>query len=251
MLTIRAVPAFQDNYIWLIQAVNSKDILIVDPGDAEPVIAVVQQHQLKPVAILITHHHADHIGGIDKLVAKYNIPVYDSNNSFINTNNLLAAKESFPDISILAVAGHTADHIAFLIDNNLFCGDTLFGAGCGRLLGGTADQLFNSLALLAKLPPDTNIYCAHEYTLANLAFAVMVEPNNSTIQQRIKETQLLRQQGKPSLPSTIELELKTNPFLRCDFESVKQAVEKKYGQQLGSPQQVFTMLRKWKDNFRG
>jgi len=256
VLKIHAIPAFNDNYIWLIQAANSKQVLIVDPGDAEPVVSAIEQYQLKPTAILITHHHSDHIGGVSQLIADYNIPVYGPNTSLIagithplDRNKHSVVIEGFPEIAVLDVAGHTADHIAFLIENNLFCGDTLFAAGCGRLLGGTAEQLFNSLTLIAALAPETAIYCAHEYTLANLAFAATVEPDNIDIQQRTLATKTLRKQGQASVPSRLSLELQTNPFLRCDDMTIKKAAEKWSSQQLDSPQEVFTALRKWKDGF--
>jgi len=242
MLKIDAVPAFNDNYIWLIHASDRRHVLIVDPGDAEQVIEAIEKHQLIPAGILITHHHDDHIGGVSQLIAEYNIPVHGSNISSI-------VVEGFPDITVLDVAGHTADHIAFLIEDNLFCGDTLFAAGCGRLLGGTAEQLFNSLTLISALPPATNIYCAHEYTLANLAFAATVEPENIDIKQRILATKVLREQGRASVPSQLSLELQTNPFLRCDEITIKKAAEKWSSQQLETSQQVFTVLRKWKDGF--
>ena len=255
MLKIDAVPAFNDNYIWLIHALDGQHVLIIDPGDAEPVISVVDQQKLIPVGILITHYHDDHIGGVAKLTAEYNIPVYGFNHSSRTeiTHSLNMSKplfiEGFPEITLLDVAGHTADHIAFLVENNLFCGDTLFAAGCGRLLGGTAEQLFKSLALITTLALETNIYCAHEYTLANLAFAATVEPDNIDIQQRIIDTRSLRQKLLSSLPSQLALELKTNPFLRCEQDDVKKAAETWSSQQLKTPLQVFTELRKWKDSF--
>ncbi len=255
MLKIDAVPAFNDNYIWLIHASDRQHVLIVDPGDAEPVFEAIQRQNLVPVGILITHHHDDHIGGVAKLTAEYNIPVYGVNHSSrmeithpLNMSNPLVI-EGFPEITLLDVAGHTADHIAFVVENNLFCGDTLFAAGCGRLLGGTAEQLFKSLTLIATLALETNIYCAHEYTLANLDFAATVEPDNIDIQQRILATRNLRQNLLPSLPSQLVLELKTNPFLRCDQDDVKKAAETWSSQQLKTPLQVFTELRKWKDSF--
>jgi len=256
MLKIHAVPAFNDNYIWLIQAANSKHVLIVDPGDAGPVISAIDQHQLIPAGILITHHHDDHIGGLPRLIAEYKLPVYGPKTSSIagishplDSDKLSVVIEGFPEITVFDVAGHTADHLAFLIENNLFCGDTLFAAGCGRLLGGTAEQLFNSLSLIAALSPETNIYCAHEYTLANLAFAAEVEPDNVDIQQRILATKSLREQGLASVPSHLSLELQTNPFLRCEQSTIKKAAEKWSSQQLETPQEVFTVLRKWKDGF--
>lgn len=256
MLNIQAIPAFNDNYIWFIEDTDTRHVLIVDPGDAIPVIKAIEQQKLIPVALLITHHHHDHIGGIVQLLEHYDIPVYGPKIATIpsvthplTANDTLIIDSAFPDISILDISGHTAVHIAFLFENKLFCGDTLFGAGCGRLLGGTAEQLFHSLQKIAQLPTDTKVYCAHEYTQANLSFAATVEPDNSDIQQRIIDTELLRQQGKPSLPSTLALELATNPFLRCDQPTVIQAAELFSGKQLLTAVEVFTELRLWKDRF--
>ena len=256
MLNIQAVPAFNDNYIWFIQEPNSRKLLIVDPGDAKPVIEAIEQQQLIPVALLITHHHSDHIAGIKELVKQYDIPVYGPKYEVIPslTYSLAACDNlkvdsAFPSLSVLDVPGHTSGHIAFLIEGNLFCGDTLFGAGCGRLLGGTAEQLHNSLQLIASLPEQTKIFCAHEYTQANLRFATHVEPNNVEIRQRIVDTNALVMDGKPSLPSLLKLELKTNPFLRCQQPEVIQAAQQFSGQQLSSSDAVFTTLRSWKDQF--
>lgn len=256
MLNIQAVSAFNDNYIWFIQEPNSRKLLIVDPGDAKPVIEAIEQQQLTPVALLITHHHSDHIAGIKELVKHYDIPVYGPKYEDIPslTYPLTASDElkidsAFPSLSVLDIPGHTSGHIAFLIEDNLFCGDTLFGAGCGRLLGGTAEQLHHSLQLIASLPEQTNIFCAHEYTQANLNFATHVEPHNAEIRQRIVDTDALVKNGKPSLPSRLSLELKTNPFLRCQQPEVIQAAQQFSGQPLPSPAAVFTTLRSWKDQF--
>jgi len=256
MLTIQAVPAFNDNYIWFIQAPDSRNLLIVDPGDAEPVIEAIEQQQLNPAALLITHHHSDHIAGINKLVTHYDIPVYGPKYEAIPslTHPLTACgnliiNSVFPSITVLDVPGHTRGHIAFLIDGNLFCGDTLFGAGCGRLLGGTAKQLHASLQLIARLPEQTKIFCAHEYTQANLRFAALVEPNSTAIRQRIVDTDALVTNHKPSLPSQLKLELETNPFLRCKQPEVIQAAQQFSGHQLHGSEAVFTTLRRWKDQF--
>lgn len=256
MLTIQAVHAFSDNYIWFIEDPRSKQLLIVDPGDAEPVIQIIEHQKLKPIAILITHHHADHIAGINQLVANYNLPVYGPKTENIPhlTHPLVASDDlvistSFPPIKILDIPGHTKGHIAFLIDDNLFCGDTLFGAGCGRLLGGTAKQLHHSLQLISALAKQTKIFCAHEYTQANLNFAAQVEPHNKAIQQRIIDTDALIMAGQPSLPSSLTLELNTNPFLRCQHPDVIKASEQYCNHKLENSEQVFTLLRSWKDQF--
>ena len=256
MLTIQAIPAFDDNYIWLIEDPDTHRVLIVDPGDAAPVISALKQQHLTPVALLITHHHHDHIGGVGALLDHYDMPVYGPKTESItglthplSANPALTVDKAFPTITVLDIPGHTVGHIAFLIGDNLFCGDTLFGAGCGRLLGGTAEQLFQSLQQIANLPIYTKIFCAHEYTEKNLRFAATVEPDNIAIQQRIKTTASCRQQNLPSLPSDLALELATNPFLRCAQNTVIQSAQKFTGQILPTPVDVFTALRSWKDQF--
>jgi len=254
MLKIDSVAAFNDNYIWLIHAPDGQHVLIVDPGDAEPVIEVIQQRNLIPVAVLITHGCHDHVDGIETLLQHYDVPVYGPNNEFIPylTHPLFACNELmvsslFPAICVLDIPGHTKGHIGFLIDGCLFCGDTLFAAGCGRLHGNPAELLFQSLQQISQLPLDTKIYCAHEYTEANLRFAATLEPKNADIKQRIIDTALMRNNGGPSLPSTMRLELETNPFLRCEQSNIVDAAQRFSGQILATPVDVFTALRLWKD----
>ncbi|EEF80014.1 hydroxyacylglutathione hydrolase [Methylophaga thiooxydans] len=256
MLHVHPVPAFQDNYIWLIQAKNSQKILIVDPGDAIPVIEAINQHNLQPVAILITHHHADHIGGIPALLEQFNVPVYGpaAENIPMISHPLNALDElhidpDFPCFQVLDTPGHTAGHICYLAANKLFCGDTLFAGGCGRLLGGTATDLFDSLQRLSNLPADTEIYCAHEYTEANLRFAKAVEKNNRDLDSRIKQTRQQREDNQATVPSLLAEELATNPFLRSHNPNVKRAAEHYAGHPLDNAEAVFTTLRQWKDQF--
>jgi hydroxyacylglutathione hydrolase len=256
MLKVQAIPALTDNYIWLIQAVDSKDVLIVDPGEAEPVIKALTEQHLKPIAILNTHYHHDHVDGISPLVEQYQLPVFGPENAFIPkiTNTLTAPQKvtiqpDFPDFEILNIPGHTAIHIAYLVNGMLFCGDTLFAGGCGKLLGGTAKQLYQSLQQLKNLPKDTQIYCSHEYTLTNLQFALLVEPNNTAIKTRIEDVKTLVKQNKISLPTTLKLEFETNPFLRCEQPEVIQSAQQFAGTKLTSPVMVFTALRAWRDRF--
>jgi len=256
MIKIHPIPAFNDNYIWFIQASNACDTIIVDPGDARPAINAIKQQNLTPVAILITHGCHDHVDGIADLVQRYNIPVYGSNNEFIphithpvSEGDVIHISALFPDINVLDIAGHTRGHIGFLMEEKLFCGDTLFGSGCGRLHGNPAPLLFQSLQKIAQLPITTQVYCAHEYTQNNLRFAELIEPNNLNIQQRIKHTNALRQQGKPSIPFSLELELATNPFLRCDHDDILQASQQHSSLTLTTDEAVFTQLRLWKDTF--
>jgi len=245
--------AFDDNYIWLIKD-EQLSCVVVDPGDAEPVINWLSAHSdyhLK--AILITHHHQDHTGGIAKLkditkaavYAPYNeVTAYDIGVRDLDSLDILSSK-----IKVLSSAGHTKGHVSYLLDNNLFCGDTLFAAGCGRIFEGTAAQMYASLVKLSKLPLDTKIYCAHEYTLSNLRFAAVVEPFNDAIAERIKEVSVLRKYNLPTVPSLLSEEIRTNPFLRCHLPAVRRLVAEHLGQDLSDDLAVFTALRSWKDNF--
>ncbi len=256
MLTIQAISAFKDNYIWFIQPEGTQKVIIVDPGDAEPVIQALKKQKLEPVALLITHGCHDHVDGISELEERYELPVYGPKNEFIpclsqplsESQNVFIDKD-FPSIQVLDTPGHTRGHISFLIEDNLFCGDTLFGAGCGRLHSGPAEIMFDSLQKIARLAKNTNIYCAHEYTENNLFFASKVEPDNQDIQQRIKDTVHIRKQGLPSPPFSLEIELRTNPFLRCDQAEVIQSAEEYAGRKLPIPVDIFTHLRLWKDRF--
>jgi len=255
MLKIHAVPALSDNYIWLIQAADSSQVLIVDPSEAEPVLHRIKEQGFIPAGILITHGCHDHIGGIRGLLAEYDLPVFGSALESIPLLSQAVTENSdiiiagFPTITVLEVPGHTRGHIAFLIEDYLLCGDTLFGAGCGRLHSGDANAMFHSLQKIKCLPPMTKIVCAHEYTLANLVFAEIVEPNNAAIQQRIIDTEKTRQENTPSIPSTLALELATNPFLRCDKLEVIQAVKQFVGRGFETELEIFTELRRWKDQF--
>jgi hydroxyacylglutathione hydrolase len=256
MLNVHRIPAFEDNYIWLIQAQGTNKVIAVDPGDATPVLKTLRARDLDLIAILITHHHADHTAGIVELTKDVAIPVYGPANENINGvthpqtgRDTIAIDPAFPEFSVLNTPGHTPGHISYLAEGKLFCGDTLFAAGCGRLLGGTAEQLHSSLSHLATLPATTEIYCAHEYTLANLHFAKAVEPDNALLIQRFEQTEKARQQQQATVPSLMQDELATNPFLRCEFDSVKKATESFSGRPLLNSQAVFTALRAWKDQF--
>lgn len=256
MLIIQAIPALGDNlnYIWLIRPADKNTVLIVDPGEAAPVIAKLTEQSLQPIAILNTHRHWDHVDGIAELAEYYKLPVYGPKNETIpcRTHPLTKADTinlpNFPTITILDIPGHTEGHIAYLMDEHLFCGDTLFGAGCGRLLGGTAKQLYESLQHIMALPPETKIYSGHEYTTDNLRFAAMIEPDNLDISQRIVETATLCQQAKPTLPSNLKTELLSNPFLRCHLPTIHKTVEHYADKSLADSQAVFSVLRAWKTN---
>ena len=253
MLKIDAIPAYSDNYIWLIQF-GDRQAAVVDPGDARPVLQTLNQRGLRLTSILVTHTHWDHINGIEELLHHAQVPVYGparEQQKHLTHPCVEGDRISLEDLelTILDVPGHTAGHIAFLGHNALFCGDTLFGAGCGRLLGGTAAQLYDSLKKINKLPISTNICCAHEYTLANLKFAQAVEPGNGNIAQRRIEDEEKRHQGRPTLPSTLQIELQTNPFLRCHVKEVIASAEHFAGKKLNSETEVFKTLRYWKDTF--
>lgn len=262
MLNVFPVPAFKDNYSWVID--DGRFALVVDPGDATPVIAYLAQKSLTLAVILITHHHADHVGGIGGLLdwcddrkifvygpASENIPHCTHKLDDGATVNIISPALS---LQVIDVPGHTAGHIAYYAESQgwLFCGDTLFAGGCGRLFEGTAAQMRASLGKLAALPAETNVFCAHEYTLANLLFACAVEPNNAALRSRVKRDTATRERGEPTVPSTIALERATNPFLRWDEAEVKLAAARASSGTFGpnAPADlVFATIREWKDNF--
>lgn len=257
MLKVHAVKAFEDNYIWLIQSEYSAETLIVDPGTAQPVLETLQSLALTPVAILITHHHHDHTGGIKQLREHYpELLVFGPKQEQIpqmshplSEQHSVRVHAAFPAVQILDTPGHTAGHISYLVDGKLFCGDTLFAGGCGRLLGGTAEQLYASLLRLRQLPADTEIYCAHEYTLNNLRFALSVEPDNQALRERFEYCQQLREQDLSTVPSRLADELATNPFLRCDEASIALKLRNVEDVEPPAGLEVFRRLRRQKDIF--
>lgn len=259
-INVITVPAFHDNYLWLFHLAGRDQAFVVDPGDAAPVEQALQSHQLQLAGILITHHHPDHTGGINALLKRRNIPVYGpAGGSVPQVDHPLREGDTLqltPELSfqVLAVPGHTLDHIAYFADPGfddplLFCGDTLFAGGCGRLFEGTAAQMYESLNKLAQLPGNTRVYCAHEYTLSNLAFAKAVEENNTELLARIEQARATRDQGLPTVPSRISLEMATNPFMRSHIESVKSAAERHSDRPLSGPEEVLGVIRRWKDQF--
>jgi hydroxyacylglutathione hydrolase len=247
MLEIFPIPAFTDNYIWVILNPDNNKASVVDPGTAEPVIDYFNTNNLQLTSILATHHHWDHTGGIPSLLSKWEVPVYKSQD--LKEKDTITLQDQGLTLSVLEIPGHTLDHISFLGNNMLFCGDTLFAGGCGRLFEGTPQQMLSSLQKLSSLPKDTKIYCGHEYTSNNLKFAINVEPSSNDLLQRIQDTNAMRSQNLPTLPSTLELELKTNPFLRTDVPAVKKSVEDYCGKILNSQVEIFKQLRSWKDVF--
>jgi len=257
-LRISPIRAFNDNYIWCLQ--NGSTAVVVDPGDHKPVLAFLKEHRLNLSAILITHHHYDHTGGILALLEHYpEINVYGPHNP--NIQGITHALREGDEIELKALAlsdsvletpGHTLDHIVYYDDTRLFCGDTLFSAGCGRMFEGTPEVFYRSLQKLASLPSHTQVYCTHEYTQANIKFALSVEPNNSELNEHAQWVQTQRQHDRITLPSTIQKESEINPFLRCHKPQLQQTVLNSAQSQTGNDANettVFARLRSMKDSF--
>lgn len=259
-ISVYPVPAFQDNYLWVIH--NGQHAAVVDPGDAAPVLEYLHANQLELTAIICTHHHADHIGGVDALLEalqlRGKIPVYGpaseripARTHALREGDQIAVPLLDITFTVLDVPGHTAGHIAYFGQGLLFCGDTLFACGCGRLFEGTAEQMTDSLSKLKRLPPETKVFCAHEYTMANIRFAEAVEPDNADLKLRKAFCTAKRHRNLPTVPSTIHLELATNPFLRWDQPAV-QAAAARHNHGIGAnaaPAQVFGAIREWKNSF--
>lgn len=254
-LTVTPIPAFNDNYIWCLH--TDQYAVVVDPGDADPVMQFCKSKSLSLAAILITHHHNDHTGGISALSeANKDLPVIGPRGGHISGITKSVAQGDVVklplidcEFSVLELPGHTLDHIAFVGHNALFCGDTLFSAGCGRLFEGTPGQMHRSLNKIKRLPPSTVIYCTHEYTLANLKFALAVEANNSELQTYQDWAIATREKDTPTLPTDLATQLAINPFLRCNQDSVINSVTEYSNAELIDEIAVFTHLRQWKDNF--
>lgn len=255
---VEPIRAFKDNYIW--HLINSKTnrSIIVDPGDPQCVLNHLQNSAITPQAILITHHHADHCGGAAILQDKFQIPIFapaHEQKPIASVSHYLQEGENIKDygvpfdFEVIDIPGHTAGHIAFYGLEMIFCGDTLFGAGCGRLFEGTVQQMVRSLNKIISRSRETKIFCGHEYTLNNLRFAAEVEPNNTLIAQRVAIEQQKIENYKPTLPSTIALEIETNPFLRCHEVEVIEHVSQYAQKTLHDPVEVFFHLREWKNNF--
>jgi hydroxyacylglutathione hydrolase len=254
MLRVSPVSAFRDNYIWLIH--NDRQAIAVDPGDAAPVEAFLKQNDLALVAVLATHHHADHVGGVVELIAHRNIPVYGPERENIPTltrrlkeGDRIQIPELGLEFAVFDIPGHTAGHIAYVGRGWLFCGDTLFACGCGKLFEGTPAQMTASLDKLVALPDDTLVYCGHEYTLANIRFARAVEPDSPILAEREQAEAAKRERGLPTLPSKIGIERLTNPFLRTSAASVATAASRHTGRTLVTPVEIFTAIREWKNHF--
>jgi len=253
-MKVHQLKAFDDNYIWLIGCEGRPEVAIVDPGDEEPVIDYLESNGLIPVLILITHHHGDHTGGVTDLVERYGVPVYGPANERIPalTRSLSQGDRVNIDgcdltLQVFDTPGHTRGHICYYGHGALFSGDTLFTAGCGRLFEGTAEQMYHSLEQLRALPDETLLYCAHEYTQANLRFARVAEPENEEIAARAAEVESLRRQHRPTVPAAMAVEKATNPFLRSHQPSLIAAAESFARRPLNTPAEVLAVVRHWKD----
>lgn len=255
-LTVTPLPAFNDNYLWLLA--RGQEAAVVDPGDAAPVRRALERHNLRLTAILVTHHHGDHVGGVLDLKSRTGAKVFGPAGEDIEGVDVrLRGGDRVAvlgaDFRVIDVPGHTAGHIAYFaadqLPPRLFCGDTLFACGCGRLFEGTARQMLASLDALAALPASTLVYCAHEYTLSNIRFALAVEPGNVALQERAARDEATRRRGEPTVPSTIGLERATNPFLRCDVPEVRAAVASGTADAVDRTA-IFAALRERKNIFR-
>ena len=260
---VDAIPAFSDNYIWLIRAPGTRAVAVVDPGDAGPVEAVLDREGLELSAIVLTHHHPDHTGGVARLRARGPLVLGPRDEEIAGVDLKLAGGEQARieamgiTLGVIDVPGHTRGHIAYRLERLgddprplLFCGDTLFAGGCGRLFEGTPAQMLASLERLAALPPQTLVFCAHEYTLSNLRFAAAVEPGDEAVAARLAEVEAMRAEGLATVPSSLDTELRTNPFLRTRLPSVQAAARARLGHEPASAPECFGAIRDWKNVFR-
>jgi len=258
MLEVSPVRAFSDNYLWLIHApANRREVAAVDPGDADAVETALREHGLALRAILVTHHHADHVGGVRALATRHGVPVFGPARERLpcdvrplDDGDSVSLADLGLEFRVMSVPGHTLGHVAYYGHGALFCGDTLFSAGCGRLFEGTPAQMLESLDRIAALPDDTRVFCAHEYTLGNLRFAAAVEPGNADVLETLEAVQALRARDGITLPTTLGRERRINPFLRCREPAVRAAAEARAGAPLPDAADVFAVIRAWKDGYR-
>ena len=258
MHTIEPILTFTDNYVWMVGSSDSEAVAIIDPGEAAPVLKILSESRLKVAAILLTHHHEDHVGGVAEILREHPAPVFGPGREKIPTvdhpvvgGDTVISPELDLELEVIDVPGHTSGHIAYLGPERAFVGDTLFAGGCGRIFEGTPGQMHASLSMLASLPQKTVIYCAHEYTATNLRFALEVEPDNEILAERLETVRSARSEGRPTVPSFLAEELETNPFLRCNKPEIKAAAEHRVGRSLDTDTDVFAVVRRWKDGWRG
>ena len=254
MLSVKPIKAYQDNYIWLVS--TNEGSIVVDPGESKKILNLIDNNEIDLKGVLITHHHFDHTNGLSDLLNERGLEVYGPKNNVNCINNIVKNNDKFTvigiDFEVIEIPGHTLDHIAFYSFNDgepiLFCGDTLFSGGCGRVFEGTFDQMFIALKKISKYPKETKIFCGHEYTLSNLKFALAVDENNEDLIEEYDNIKNIVDSGNPSLPTILEKELKINPFLRCDNHHIKNKIVSKFNTS-DNELEVFSALRQWKDNF--
>ena len=254
MLSVKPIKAYQDNYIWLVS--TNEGSIVVDPGESKKILNLIDNNEIDLKGVLITHHHFDHTNGLSDLLNKRGLEVYGPKNNVHGINNIVKNNDKFTvigiDFEVIEIPGHTLDHIAFYSFNDgqpiLFCGDTLFSGGCGRVFEGTFDQMFIALKKISKYPSETKIFCGHEYTLSNLKFALAVDENNEDLIKEYDNIKNMVDSGNPSLPTILGKELKINPFLRCDNHHIKNKIVSKFNTS-DDELEVFCALRQWKDNF--
>lgn len=257
MNTITALPTLKDNYIWAIHSLAGSQIIVVDPGDASPVLTYLAKNKLSLFAIFLTHKHWDHTHGVLSLLNHFpDVAVYGPSlekvpgvTRFVKEGDEIALPPFDLTFRVMEIPGHTLGHIAYVSPTLLFCGDTLFSAGCGKIFEGTPLQMYTSLNRIKNLPENTLVFCGHEYTANNLIFAALVEPSNVHLQQRRLQVNELRQRNLPTLPSTILLERQTNPFLRCETPEIIASVQKHCKIEEINPVSIFSHLREWKNNY--
>tara|TARA_Y100000590_G_C15571246_1_gene958674 strand:- start:202 stop:966 length:765 start_codon:yes stop_codon:yes gene_type:complete len=254
MLSVEPIKAFTDNYIWLVS--TNEGSIVIDPGESKNIQKLIDNNTIDLKGILITHHHYDHTNGLSELVKINELEVYGPVNNIDGINHRLNDKDKISiigiDFDVISIPGHTLDHIGFYSANAnnpiLFCGDTLFAGGCGRIFEGTYEQMFHALKKITKLPTNTKIYCGHEYTLSNLKFALEADDTNKELIEEFKKVKNKINSNIPTLPTTLDKELKVNPFLRCDNINIQNKIIEKF-KVSNNELEVFTALRKWKDNF--
>ena len=254
MLSVKPIKAYQDNYIWLVS--TNEGSIVVDPGESKKILNLIDNNEIDLKGVLITHHHFDHTNGLSDLLNERGLEVYGPKNNVNGINNIVKNNDKFTvigiDFEVIEIPGHTLDHIAFYSFNDgepiLFCGDTLFSGGCGRVFEGTFDQMFIALKKISKYPKETKIFCGHEYTLSNLKFALAVDENNEDLIKEYDNIKNIVDSGNPSLPTILEKELKINPFLRCDNHHIKNKIVSKFNTS-DNELEVFCALRQWKDDF--